>query len=185
MLGVASSVHHTVTRMPAGRVTRDAPSISDDVVSAFAMKQHRVFRRENDQVYAIVGASPDLRIVADAWFGRYDSQIEFQQVLSHILDLFRTGHYSFWLADLRMMATDFRASERWLVSYLMPEMINAGLVREAVVLPDKRVQIEGEDVFRTASSALKSIADGRVRAFGDLSRARKWLLDGELPQGPR
>ncbi|MEQ8934332.1 MAG: hypothetical protein RIE56_00890, partial [Amphiplicatus sp.] len=139
--------------MPAGRAISDAPSISDDVVSAFAMKEHRVFRRENDQVYAIVGASPGIKVVADAWFGRYDSQIEFQQVLSHILDLFRTGKYSFWLADLRMMATDFRDSERWLVAYLMPEIIKAGLVREAVVLPDERVQIEGEDVFRTASSA--------------------------------
>ena len=167
--------------MPAGRVLHDALSISDDVVSAFAMKEHRVFRRDNDQVYAIVGASPAIKVVADAWFSRYDSQIEFQQVLSHVLDLFRTGKYSFWLADLRMMATDFRDSERWLVSYLMPELIKAGLVREAVVLPDERVQIEGEDVFRTASSALKSIADGRVRAFRDLALARRWLLDGELP----
>ncbi|MEE2690216.1 MAG: hypothetical protein VX640_01630 [Pseudomonadota bacterium] len=167
--------------MPTGSARNDAPSIRDDVVGAFAMKEHRAFRRANDQVYAIVGANPAMKIVSDTWFGRYDSQIEFQQVLTHILDLFRGGRYSYWLADIRMMATDFRDSERWLVSYLMPEMIKAGLVREAVVVPDETVQVEGEDVFRTASSALRTIADGRVRAFKDIKLARQWLLEGALP----
>lgn len=167
--------------MTPGRAFADATSLSDDVVNAFDLKEHRVFRRENDQVYAIVGTNRDLAVVSDTWFGRFDSQVEFQQVLTHILDLFREGRFRYWLADLRMLATDFRDSERWLVSHLMPEMFKAGLVREAVVVPDEAVQIEGEDVYRTASSALRQIADGRVRGFKDIALARRWLLEGALP----
>ena len=113
--------------MTPGRAFADATSLSDDVVNAFDLKEHRAFRRENDQVYAIVGTNRDLAVVSDTWFGRFDSQVEFQQVLTHILDLFREGRFRYWLADLRMLAPDFRDSERWLVSPLMPEMFKAFL----------------------------------------------------------
>ena len=45
----------------------------------------------------------------------------------------------------------------------------------------RAVQIGGEDVYRTASSALRQLADGRVRGFKAIALARRWLLEGALP----
>ena len=157
-------------------------AIQDDISRAFSVKSDRIFQRANDQVYAIVGANRALQIVSDVWFDRFDDQREFQDVLKHILSLFREGHYRFWLADLRYLTADFAASEDWLVNSLMPAVIDAGPEREAVVLPDAAVRQEGQDAYLTASRALRDIADGRVRGFTNIALAKRWLLHGELPE---
>lgn len=156
-------------------------ALQPDVVRAFAMREHKVFLRANGQVYAIVGVNPDLLVVSDVWFGGFDSQNEFKDVLVHVLDLIRNGKMRYWLADLRFLASDFGPSEDWLVKTLMPAVIGAGLEREAVVLPGAAIAKEGEDIYRTASTALRDIADGRVRGFTDISLAKRWLLEGALP----
>lgn len=156
-------------------------AIQDDVALAFSVKASRLFHRKNHQVYAIVGLNPDLKVVSDVWFDRFDSGSEFRDVLVHILDHIRNGGYRYWLADLRFITSDFSDSEEWIVNTLMPAAFEAGLEREAVVLPDAAVSREGEDAFETASRALREIADGRVRGFTDINLAKKWLLDGDLP----
>ncbi len=156
--------------------------IQPDIVEAFSMKARRSFFRKNQQVYAIVGANSELSLLLDVWFDRFDTQEEFRSVLSHILKLFREGGYRFWLADLRFLASDFAASEEWLVKTLMPAIYDAGLEREAVVLPANAVMTEGEDPFETTSQALHTLSDGRVRGFSDINLAKRWLLDGLLPQ---
>lgn len=158
-------------------------AIQPDIAQAFSVKAERLFHRRNAQVYAIVGTNPDLQVVSDVWFDQFDNQDEFRSVLSYICDLFRTGRYRFWLADLRFLASDFAPSEHWLVTTLMPAVIDAGLEREAVVLPDTTVREEGQDVYATASHALQVLSDGRVRGFTDIALARRWLLHGELPGG--
>ncbi len=161
--------------MPAAAV------IQGDVVRAFSVRENRVFHRRNDQVYAIVGDNRATGLISDVWFDRFDTQQEFQAVLTHIRDRFRMGGYRFWLADLRFLSSDFSESESWLVNELMPDIFNAGLEREAVVLPDAAIKVEGADAFATGARALREIADGRVRGFTDITLAKRWLLDGELP----
>ena len=158
-----------------------ALAIQEDVARAFSMKERRVFTREDGSVYAIVGSNPDLGVVSDVWFGTYDGAVEFRAVLEHVRDLFHAGGYRYWLADLRFMASGFAESEDWLVYELMPAVYFSGLKREAVVLPPDEIDSEGEDAYKTASSALRDLADGRVRGFSDIQLAKRWLLDGALP----
>jgi hypothetical protein len=155
--------------------------IQDDVIRAFSVKPERMFYRKNDQVYAIVGMNPALMVISDIWFDTFDTQEEFRAVLQHICDKFRSGAFRYWLADLRFLRSGFAESEDWLVKTLMPEVIKAGLVREAVVLPDAAIHKEGEDAYTAASRSLREVADGRVRGFTDINLAKKWLLDGDLP----
>lgn len=159
-------------------------SVQDDVVRAFSVKPERLFHRANKQVYAIVATNPELQVVSDVWFDRFDSQDEFRHVLSYVRDLFRAGGYRFWLADLRFLTSNFAESEAWLVKTLMPDVIEAGLEREAVVLPDGDVREEGQNVYATASHAVQVLSDGRVRGFTNIALARRWLLHGELPESP-
>lgn len=157
-------------------------TVQTDVAQAFSVKPERLFHRANKQVYAIVATNPDIGVVSDVWFDRFDSQDEFRNVLNYICSLFETGAYRFWLADLRFLASDFAASEGWLVKTLMPAMFEAGLEREAVVLPDAAVRSEGQDAYQTASHALQVLSDGRIRGFTNIALARRWLLHGELPE---
>lgn len=155
--------------------------IQDDIARAFSVKAERLFHRRNAQVYAIVGCNYDLELVSDVWFDKFDTQAEFRAVLAHICALFRKGGLRYWLADLRFLKADFSESEDWLVREVMPAVLSAGLEREAVVLPEGAVKTEGEDIYATASRALAKIADGRVRSFTDIKLAKRWLMDGELP----
>ncbi len=157
-------------------------AIQQDVQEAFAVRSDRLFYRANGQVYAIVGVNPAKSLVSDVWFDRFDDQTEFKAVLNHIREQFETGRYRYWLADLRFLNTDFSGSENWLVKELMPAVIDAGLEREAVVLPPTAVMSEGADAFETASRALRDIADGRVRGFTDIALAKRWLFEGDLPE---
>lgn len=159
-----------------------AAILQPDVVRAFSVRSDRVFTRVNGQVYAIVGVNPDLAVISDVWFDRFDRQEEFRAVLTHIRDRFLSGGYRFWLADLRFLASDFSQSEPWLVKDLMPAIFTAGLEREAVVLPDAAIKAEGADAYASGARALLDIADGRVRGFTDIALAKRWLLDCELPE---
>ncbi len=60
----------------------------------------------------------------------------------------------------------------------MPAMFNAGLVRQAIVLPEGTVAQQGEDAYINAADGVREIADGRVRSFSDIQKARRWLLSG-------
>ena len=158
-----------------------AATLQDDVASAFSVQTDRVFSRNNGQVYAIVSKNPDLKIVSDVWFDRFDAQRDFRDVLRHVFDLVSDGGCRYWLADLRFMASDFGDSSSWLADQFMPAIFNAGLEREAVVMPAGALDQEGSDIFGVATMAIASIADGRVRGFTDVQLAKQWLLNGVLP----
>lgn len=159
-----------------------ATTLQDDIANAFSVKTDRVFSRNNGQVYAIVSKNTDLKIVSDVWFDRFDTQRDFRNVLRHIFDLVSDGGCHYWLADLRFMASDFGDSSDWLTNEFMPAIFNAGLEREAIVMPAGAIECEGTDVFDVASKAIASIADGRMRGFTDVQLAKQWLLNGVLPE---
>ncbi|WP_411819263.1 hypothetical protein ABFZ85_10050 [Hyphococcus formosus] len=159
-----------------------SPVIQPDIAKAFSVKSDQVFHRANNQVYAIVGCNRELGIVSDVWFDRYDRPDEFRHVLRHVLQLFQTGSFQYWLADLRFMLSDFSHSEDWLMNEIMPAAFSAGLEREAVVLPNASVKVEGIDTYASASRTVKALANGRVRAFSDVGLAKRWLLEGEIPE---
>ena len=148
---------------------------------AFQLESLRSFRLENGQIYALVAHNPDQRLLHDIWFGAFERDEEFRAVLDFILEMMRGGGYGLWLADLRHLTRSFMASRAWLVEELMPQIFEAGLEREAVVLPEHAKVPDGFDVLSSASGALRDLADGRVRGFRDIAAARRWLLEGRLP----
>jgi hypothetical protein len=152
-----------------------------DIQRAFALVGLRSFRLADGRTYAVVAHDPSLGLIHDFWVGGFESDGEFRAVLEYVLQQIRERGYTLWLADLRHMTTSFMSSRAWLVEDLMPKAIAAGLVREAVVLPEQLDVPDGFDVFGSASAALRDLADGRVRGFRHLDAAKRWLIEGRLP----
>jgi len=156
-------------------------SVEADVKQLFVLEELRVFELPGGGIYAIVAHNPDLRLIHDFWVGDFDDQAAFRAVLSFILEQLRTGAYTLWLADIRHMSRSFMASNQWMVNELVPKLFEAGLQREAVVVPPDSRLPQGFDVFGAATAALNEIADGRIRGFTELDAAKRWLLEGLLP----
>ena len=155
-----------------------AAKLYQDLFTAFSVKTDRVFTRESGQIYAMVGKNEELRVISNVWFNEFDTQKQYRQVLQHVFDLFSDGEYLFWLSDIRFLASDSRESEEWSVNKLTPAMFNAGLVREAIVVPEGAIAQEGQDSFINAADGVREMANGRVRSFSDIQKARRWLLSG-------
>lgn len=155
--------------------------VAPDVQKSFELEPLKTFRWPHDWIYAEVTHNPGLGLISDVWFGNFGEPEAFRAVLEFIAERLETGHYRLWLADLRFMSQSFAPSGDWLVGELMPRIIDAGLLREAVVLPEARDLPEGYDVFGAASDALRRLTSGRVRGFTDIDHAKRWLLQAELP----
>jgi hypothetical protein len=149
-----------------------------DVRATFSVEDLQVFRTSEGKAYAIVGHSPENRLITDTWVGGFDTEAEFRRVLEFICEQFEGGDYRYWLADLRFLNSGFHHSETWLAEYVFPRTIVAGLEREAVVMPSYQGAPQAYDVFGSASAALRKIVDGRVRGFTDIEAARDWLFEG-------
>lgn len=150
----------------------------EDVKSRFKVEDIRSFRLPSGSIYAVVGHNPEIGLVSDTWFGAFETERQFRDVLEFICERFEEGGISLWLADLRFLNASFMHSDRWLAEVVFPRALAAGLRREAVVLPNYRGAPADYDVFGSASSALKKITDGRVRGFHDIDEAQAWLMDG-------
>lgn len=159
----------------------DPLQVETDIQGAFALAELRTFRLADGRTYAVVAHDPSLGLIHDFWVGGFESEDQFRAVLEYVLQQIRERGYTLWLADLRHMSTGFMSSRAWLVEELTPKVIAAGLVREAVVLPEKFDAPEGFDVFGSASAALRDLADGRIRGFRHLDAAKRWLIEGRLP----
>lgn len=155
-----------------------AAQTRSDVKATFSVEDLQAFRTVEGQTYAIVGHSPVNRLITDTWIGAFDTEAEFRRVLEFICERFETGHYSYWLADLRFLNSGFFHSDAWLAEHVFPRTIAAGLLREAVVMPSYQGAPAAYDVFGSASAALRRITDGTVRGFTDIEKAREWLFEG-------
>ncbi len=158
-----------------------APAIQADVASAFSVKHNRVFTRKNNQIYAIVGRNPEMKLVTTVWFDRFDSEQDFRDVHDYVLSLFASGSYELIFADLRFQATSFETSAPWLKEVFMPTLFASGLKREALVLAVKPLPAEVKAVSDLLARLLEKEGDPRIRGFTDIALAKRWLLDGRAP----
>ncbi len=149
--------------------------IEDDVSRAFSVKPQRLFQRENSQVYAIVGANPELRIISHVWFDRFDTHDQFRDVLCHVLKEIRGGAYHYWLADLRFLRSEPSDKDQFLVKEVLPEALAQGVKRIAAVAPERSDPAETMVRARIAR-AIDAIGHPRVKGFSNISKARRWLI---------
>lgn len=157
----------------------DGPTLSTaaDIKNAFDVSDLRTFRQSSGLPYAVVSHNPGWGLISDAWFGAFEKDEQFREVLEFVCENFETGRYRLWLADLRHLNRSFWNFDSWLADVVFPRAIAGGLEREAVVLPRDMKAPPSYDVFGSASAALRQITDGRVRGFTSLDDAKRWLLD--------
>lgn len=133
------------------------------------------FKKENGVLYAQVSIDRQRAILQDTWLGGFDTQENFRKVLSFIASQIEEQKIVGWLADLREMEGYFDESSEWLSQELMPRAINAGLLKEAIVLP--------KNVFARLSTkeTVLKIQDFELRQFHNYSQAEKWLNEAIEP----
>jgi hypothetical protein len=136
----------------------------------------RTFRDKDGHGYAVVAHAPDIHLVTDIWMGAYGPPKNFRAVLDFICETIRQHECRYWLADLRKLNQSLTGHEAWLAEDVTPRVVEAGLIREAVVLPDDPATPERFDAAGSGLEALNRITDGRIRGFKDIDQAWQWLL---------
>lgn len=119
--------------------------------------------------YAKVYYDEDNNTIMDVWNGVFGSQENFRNVISFIQEEITSRHITKWLADLRDMNGSFDGSRDWMTQQVMPQLIQAGLLFEAIVLP--------KNVFAKLSTrdAIMKIHNFELRQFADIEQAKVWL----------
>jgi hypothetical protein len=120
-------------------------------------------------VYATVGYDEKNKCVYDTWEGMFGSQENFKTVLLYITQVIEERKAVCWLADLSKMSGSFDGSKEWIISTIMPKVVRAGLMYEAIVLP--------KNVFSKLSTkdTVTKINNFEIRQFDDVEKAKAWL----------
>ena len=127
------------------------------------------FKNSKDVVYATVSYDAESNCVMDTWEGFFGSQDNFRSVVLYVAEVIAEKKAVKWLADLSKMNGSFDGSKDWLVSEIMPKVIQSGLLYEAIVLP--------KNVFSklSARDTITKIKDFELRQFDDINQAKSWL----------
>lgn len=136
----------------------------------------REFRDESSRPYAIVFHDFENALISDVWLGEFGSEANFKRVLIYVCEMFETGSYTRWLADLRHLNQSFYGLEDWLSQVAFQRAAAAGMVKEAVVLPEKLVTPNRFDTHGSGTAAMNKIVDDRIRSFTSIEEATSWLL---------
>ncbi len=127
------------------------------------------FKRTSGTTYATVSYDEENNCIMDTWEGLFGTQENFQAVILFIADVIEEKKVTKWLADLRKMNGSFDGSKLWIVNNIMPRVIKAGLLYEAIVLPN--------NVFSKLSTkdTITRIHNFELRQFEDIEKAKAWL----------
>ncbi|MBC7391272.1 MAG: hypothetical protein H7329_18880 [Opitutaceae bacterium] len=129
------------------------------------------FKKSNGKVYAIVVTDLHKRVIQDTWHKRFETKENFEVVLSYIILQIETNKCLGWLADLRNMQGSFDESKNWIAETIIPAAINAGLKKEAIVVPkDVMARIATKDT-------INQIQNFTIRQFDNIFLAEEWLLE--------
>ncbi|MEM8966917.1 MAG: hypothetical protein AAGE93_10915, partial [Bacteroidota bacterium] len=109
--------------------------------------------------------------VQDKWTGNFGTQENFRNGVLSVVEFIEgsQGQCTMWLADLSEMKGSWDSSRDWIAQHIMPRVLKAGLLFEAVVLP--------KDVFSklSAQDTIMKIDDFELQQFQDIEEAKVWL----------
>ncbi len=127
------------------------------------------FTNASGSVYATVGYDERNNCVYDSWEGMFGTQDNFKRVLSYVSEVIEEKKATRWLADLRKMNGSFDGSKEWIIRDLIPKVTSAGLLYQAIVLP--------QNVFSklSAKDTITRISKFEIRQFDDIDKAKSWL----------
>ena len=132
------------------------------------------FKSFSGATYAKVYYDEEANTIMDVWDGTFGSQDNFKKVISFIKEQIVSRGITKWLADLQFMKGSFDGSRDWMTQEVMPQLIQAGLLHEAIVLP--------LNVFSklSARDAIVKIHNFELRQFSDINEAKSWLQDADV-----
>ena len=111
-------------------------------------------------------------MITSTWNGFVPSG-KYREALWQILAQVRDRHLNLWLSDTRAMGAILHDDEKWSIEVFMPQIIQLGLRRVAVV--------RGEDYFTHRATermveATAEVAPFKVELFADPEEAEGWLV---------
>ncbi len=93
------------------------------------------FENSSGVVFCTVSYDEANACVIDTWEGMFGSQDNFKKVLNYVVGVIEEKKATKWLANLNRMNGSFDGSKDWIVSDIMPKVLKAGLLFQAIVLP--------------------------------------------------
>ena len=125
----------------------------------------------NDELVRIE-VDPEHGMITSTWNGFVPGEA-YREALWQILAEVRDGHLTLWLSDTRAMGAILHGDEKWSIEVFMPQIIQFGLRRVAVV--------RGEDYFTHRATermveATAEVAPFKVELFADPAEAERWLM---------
>lgn len=129
----------------------------------------KVFQTGAQKIYATVYYDEDKKCISDVWDGSFGTSENFKAVLNYVAQQIEERKALKWLADLRNMEGSFNSSSEWIQKEIMPRVLQAGLLLEAVVLP--------KNIFSklSAKDTIIKINKFELQQFEDIEKAKKWL----------
>jgi hypothetical protein len=123
-------------------------------------------------VYCTVEVSQQKSLVQDNWVGSFGTQGHFLQVVNYIKDRVKEHRLKFWLANLYEMEGVFDSSRFHLTNIIMPAVIKAGLIKEAIVFPK---HFTSTMTTRDALNSIEKKDKLEIGHFTSLQDASEWL----------
>jgi hypothetical protein len=129
------------------------------------------FQNASLKTYAIVYYDKENKCISDVWEDRFGNSDNFKAVLSYVATEIENRKAVKWLADLRNMEGSFDSSSEWIQKEIMPRVLKAGLMLEAVVLP--------KNIFSKLSvrDTVIKINKFELQQFDDIQKAENWLKE--------
>lgn len=104
----------------------------------------------------------------DVWIGNFGTQQNFQNGIMKAVEVIKNHGCTRWVGDLRGMRGSFDSSSNWLFQTIVPQAMQYGLRRSALIWP--------QNVFSKLSTedTMKKIDYLELRAFDKLEEALEW-----------
>ena len=128
-------------------------------------------RNSFGEVYVTIEINEELNCIQDTWTNSFETQENFKNALEIIVALLEKYKLTKWLADHREMKGSWDFNRNWMVNELMPKAKKAGLMFEAIVIPNQ--------IFSKLSTVETiSLLEGyEIRQFDDIEKAKNWLKE--------
>ena len=127
-------------------------------------------KKSDGSVYVEIYHDPKNHLVMDVWRGNFGTQQNFQNAILKAIEVIKEHSCTRWVGDLREMKGSFDSSASWLFQTAVPQAMQYGLRRSALIWP--------ENVFSKLSvkDTMKKISFLELRAFDKPETTFEWIL---------
>lgn len=136
------------------------------------MKMDKVvaLKKSDGQVYVEIYHDAENGLVMDVWKANFGTQQNFRNAILKAIEVIKERNCTRWVGDLREMKGSFDSSSTWLFQTAVPQAMQHGLRRSALIWP--------ANVFSKLSvkDTMHRINNLELRAFDQREQAFEWVL---------